>query len=184
MGTRDRAERGTTADVRGRISESAAFVADRAARIASRLPGRRLVAAGRRYWQRRVREQPDRYQASITFPTAPDRPTVAEIHDWIGDLERAFEGHLDVYARRGSVAVVTDPVSDAQFDADAFEAVCERIEDGYAGTHAISHIEKWRRIDGRLVRAHVIVPVKPLFPHAAADDDAAQDRSASGIEAD
>lgn len=176
MGKRDRAERGTNA--RRRVST----LAEHATRLGSRLPGSRVATIGHRLWQRHVQERPDEYRASITFPTAPDRPTVAEIHDWIDGLEHAFEGHLDVYARRRSVAVVTDPVPAAHFDESIFDDVCERIEDGYADTHAVSHLEKWRRIDGRLVRSHVIVPVKPLFPR----DEPAESgsRAVTGIEAD
>ncbi len=161
----------------------ASTAAGRATDIASRMPGSSVAQRLRRFWQRHVREQPDQYQASITFPTAPDRPTVGEIHGWIEDVEHAFEGRLDVYARRGSVTVVTDHVSAELFDETAFDAVYERIEDGYRGSHSIAHLEKWRRNDGNLVRAHVIVPVKPLFPPAEADDSTAT-RAASGIEAD
>ncbi|SEQ41285.1 hypothetical protein SAMN04489841_1675 [Natrinema salaciae] len=108
---------------------------------------------------------------------------VGEIHGWIEDLEYAVEGRLDVYARRGSVAVETDRISAALFDEDEFDALCERIEDGYGGSHSIAHLKKWRRTDGRLVRAHVIVPVKPLFPRAETDDRTAN-RAAAEIDAD
>ncbi|QCS43048.1 hypothetical protein [Natrinema versiforme] len=174
MRERDRAESLTA------LRRHASAATDRATRALSRAPGVGIARSLRRLWQRHVRAEPDRYQASITFPTAPDRPTVGEIHDWIEALEHAFEGRLDVYARRGSVAVVSDCVAAEQFDGDAFEAVCERIEDGYAGTHSLSHLKKWRRNDGRLVRAHVIVPVKPLFPQEKADESA-RGRSAAGI---
>ncbi|WP_049901490.1 hypothetical protein [Natrinema sp. J7-1] len=153
------------AALRRRVSAAA----DRATHIASAGPGGGTARRLGRLWQRHVRDRPDQYQASITFPTAPDRPTVGEIHDWIEALEYAFDGRLDVYARRGSVAVETDPVSAALFDEDEFGAICKRIEKGYDGSHAGAHLQKWRRNDGRLVRAHVIVPVKPLFPRGDAD---------------
>jgi len=165
-----------------RLRRRVSTAAGRATDVASRAPGLGVVQHLGRLWQRHVRERPDQYQASITFPTAPDRPTVDEIHGWIGDLEHAFEGRLDVYARHGSVAVVTDHVSDELFDESAFDAVCERIEDGYSGSRSIVHLRKWRLNDGNLVRAHVIVPVKPLFPGDEADDPAA--RATSEIEAD
>jgi hypothetical protein len=177
MRERDRADPVTA------LRRHAAAAADRATRVASGLPGTETVRFLGRLWNRHVRDSPDLYQASLTFPTAPDRPTVGEIHDWIDALEHAFEGYLDVYARRGRVAVVTDRVPAERFDGEAFDAVLERIEDGYAGTHSVAHLEKWRRADGRLVRAHVLVPVKPLFPRAGGDGTAA-DRSAAGVEAD
>ncbi|MBZ6496407.1 hypothetical protein [Natrinema longum] len=163
------------------LRRRAAAAADRATTAISRVPGIGATRSLYRVWQRHVRERPDQYQASITFPTAPTRPTVAEIHDWIEDLEYAFEGRLDVYARRGSVAVETDRVSAELFDEDEFVEICERIEDGYDGSHSIAHLKKWRRNDGRLVRAHVIVPVKPLFPRDETDEPDA-DRAAAGIE--
>lgn len=140
---------------------------DRAVRVASRLPG---VQFGRRLWRRYVRERPAAYQASITFPTAPDRPTIGRVHEWIADLEVAFEGRLDVYARRRSIAVVTDCVPAEQVDVDALEATVERIEAGYAETHSLAHLEKVRPRDGRLVRSDVVVPVKPLFPRERSAD--------------
>ncbi|MFC6768808.1 hypothetical protein [Natrinema soli] len=150
--------------------------------VASGLPGAGTAGRLGRLWQRHVRERPDRYRASITFPTAPDRPSVGEVHGWIEELEYAFEGRLDVYARRGSVAVETDRISAELFDEAEFDAICERIEDGYSGSHSIAHLKKLRRHDDGLVRTHVIVPVKPLFPRDEADDPAA--RAATGIEAD
>ncbi|WP_165383984.1 hypothetical protein [Natrinema altunense] len=156
--------------LRRRVSAAA----DRATHIASAVPGGGTARRLGRLWQRHVQDRPDQYQASITFPTALDRPTVGEIHGWIEALEYAFDGRLDVYARRGSVAVETDPVSAALFDEDEFGAICERIEEGYDGSHAIAHLQKWRRNDGRLVQAHVIVPVKPLFPRGDADEPDAE----------
>lgn len=177
MRERDRIDPLTT------VRRYAAVAAERANGIASLVPA---TGAGRRLgrlWRRRVRERPDLYRASITFPTAPDRPTVGEVHDWIEDLERAFEGRLDVYARRGSVAVETDRVSAALFDEEAFDAICERIEDGYDDSHSVAHLKKWRWNDGRLVRAHVIVPVKPLFPREETDGRTAS-RAAAEMDAD
>ena len=177
MRERDRSE-----PVTARLRQSSAVV-DRANHIASRVPGSGAVRSAGRLWQRHVRKRPDQYQASITFPTAPDRPSVGEIHGWIEDLEYAFDGRLDIYARRRSVAVVTDRTSVDLFDKDAFDAICERIEDGYSGSHSIAHVKKWRRNDGKLVRAHVIVPVKPLFPRDE-DEDPAAGRAPVEIEAD
>ncbi|QLK25352.1 hypothetical protein HYG81_14855 [Natrinema zhouii] len=156
---------------------------DSATDVASRLPGTGTARRLGRLWQRHVRERPDQYRASITFPTAPNRPSVGEVHGWIEALEHAFEGRLDVYARHGSVAVETDPVSAELFDEAEFDAICERIEDGYSGSHSVAHLKKWRRNDGRLVRAHVIVPVKPLFPRDETGDQAGA-RAATEIEAD
>ena len=164
------------------LRQYASAAAERATGTVPRVREPGAVRRLRRLWQRHVRERPDRYRASITFPTAPDEPTVGEIHGWIEDLEYAVEGRLDVYARRGSVAVETDRVPADQFDGDAFDAICGRIEDGYRGTHSIAHLKKWRRHDGGLVRAHVIVPVKPLFPRGEADNSTA--RAATEIEAD
>ncbi|WP_226481991.1 hypothetical protein [Natrinema amylolyticum] len=165
------------------LRRRAAAAADRAAHIASGVPGSGTARRLGRLWQRHVRERPDQYQASITFPTAPERPTVGEVHGWIEALEYAFEGRLDVYARRGSVAVETDPISAELFDQDEFDDICERIEDGYDGSHSIAHLKKWRRNDGRLVRAHVLVPVKPLFPRSETDGPDTE-RAAAEIEAD
>lgn len=166
MRERDRVDPVTV--LRRRSSAAATRVAD----LASRVPGLGVTRRVGKFWQRHVRERPDQYQASITFPTTPDQPTVGAIHGWIEDLEHVFEGRLDVYARRGSITVVTDHLSADLFDTAAFDAVCERIEDGYRDSHSLAHVEKWRRNDGRLVRAHVIVPVKPLFPHAESGDSA------------
>ncbi|AGB32423.1 hypothetical protein C488_12196 [Natrinema pellirubrum DSM 15624] len=146
------------------LRRSVAAARGRAIRAASRLPGAGTAGRLGRLWQRHVRGRPDQYQASITFPTGPDRPDIGEIQDWIEALEYAFEGRLDVYARRGRIAVETDPVSAELFDLEAFDAICERIADGYGGSHSLAHVRKWRRNEGQLVRAHVIVPVKPLFP--------------------
>ncbi|WP_222919161.1 hypothetical protein [Natrinema sp. SYSU A 869] len=164
------------------LHRRASAASDRATHIAAQLPGAGTARRLGRLWQRHVRERPDRYQASITFPTAPDQPTVGEIHGWIEDLEYAFEGRLDVYARRGSVAVETDPLSAELFNEDEFDEICEQIEDGYDGSHSIAHLKKWRRNEGRLVRAHVIVPVKPLFPRSETDEPNTE-RATAEIEA-
>lgn len=177
MSERDRVEPVTT------VRRHARAATDRINDIVSRLPGSGTAQRLGFLWQRHVRARPDQYQASITFPTAPAQPTIDEIHDWIESLEYAVEGRLDVYARRGSVAVETDRIAADLFDKDEFDAICERIEDAYSGSHSVAHLKKWRRNDGQLVRAHVIVPVKPLFPR---DDtgDPRRDRTAAGIEAD
>ncbi|WP_226006200.1 hypothetical protein [Natrinema salinisoli] len=171
------------ADPATALRRRVAAATDRLTSVVSRVPGSATARSVGRLWQRHARERPDQYQASITFPTAPDQPTVGEIHDWIEALEHAFEGRLDVYARRGSVAVETDRVSAELFDEDQFDALCERIEDGYDGSHSVAHLKKWRRNGDRLVRAHVIVPVKPLFPREEGDAPE-PDRPATGIEAD
>ncbi|MFB1064020.1 hypothetical protein [Natrinema sp. H-ect4] len=176
MRERDGADAGTL------LRRYSSAAAKRLTNVVSGLPGTGTAGRLGRLWQRHVRERPDQYRASITFPTAPDRPSVGEVHGWIEDLEYAFEGRLDVYARRGSVAVETDRVSAELFDEAEFDAICERIEDGYSGSHSIAHLKKWRRHDDGLVRAHVIVPVKPLFPPDEADDPTA--RAATEIEAD
>lgn len=118
----------------------------------------------RRLWKRHVSGRPDGYQAYVSFPTDRGRPTMGDVQDRIDELERAFEGRLDVYARTSSLAVVSDPVPMDQFDETAFEAALERIEDGYDGTHSVARLEKWRPFDGRLVKSYVVVPVRPLFP--------------------
>ncbi|WP_323172825.1 hypothetical protein [Natrialba sp. PRR66] len=121
----------------------------------------------RHLWKRRVTGRPDQYQAYVAFPSRADRP-VGDIHDRIDELEHAFEGRLDIYARSQGIAVATDRVSAETFDVDAFEAILERIEDAYAATHRLAQLEKWRSIDGRLVTSYVVVPVKPLFPRTKA----------------
>ncbi|MFC4249520.1 hypothetical protein ACFOZ7_21735 [Natribaculum luteum] len=123
----------------------------------------------RHLWKRHVSGRPDQYQAYVSFPAQADRPPVGEVHDRIEELEFAFEGRLDVYARVGALAVVTDRVPAEHFDPEAFEAILERIEDAYAETHRLARLEKWRRIDGRLVKSYVVVPVKPLFPRDRTD---------------
>lgn len=115
-------------------------------------------------WKRYVVGRPDRCQAYVAFPTGRDEPPAGSVHDRIEELERVFEGRLDVYARVSSLAVVTDRVPSEEFDAAAFDAVLDRIERGYAETHSLARLEKWRTIDGRLVKSYVVVPVKPLFP--------------------
>ncbi|AEH37222.1 hypothetical protein [Halopiger xanaduensis] len=121
-----------------------------------------------RLWKRHVRGEPDGYRAYVSLPTE-DR-SFGEIHDCIERLEYAFEGRLDVYARTRGVAAVSDPVSAAQFDGDAFESALERLESCYDETHSVARLEKWRRFDGRLVKSYVVVPVKPLFPRNRTDD--------------
>ncbi|MHC3437577.1 hypothetical protein ACYJ1Y_05595 [Natrialbaceae archaeon A-gly3] len=133
----------------------------------------------RNLWKRHVTGRPDQYQAYVAFPTGTDRPSVGDVHDRIEDLEYAFEGRLDVYARMRSVAVVTDRVPAERFDVDAFEAILERIEDVYDGTHRLARLEKWRSIDGQLVTSYVVVPVKPLFPR---EEESAPERVASPAE--
>lgn len=123
----------------------------------------------RHLWQRHVTGTPDRYRAYVSFPTDSGGPSVAEVHDRIGELERVFEGRLDVYARLKGVSVVTDPVPARRFDADAFESVLERIEADYAETHRLAHLEKWLPLDGGLVKSVVAVPVRPLFPQSRPD---------------
>lgn len=124
----------------------------------------------RHLWKRHVTGRPDGYQAYVSFPTEAGRPPVGDVHDRIEELERLFEGRLDVYARTNGIAVATDHVPAATFDVDAFEAVLERLEAVYDGTHRLARLEKWRSIDGQLVTAYVVVPVKPLFPRADADE--------------
>ncbi|WP_321576072.1 hypothetical protein [Halosolutus gelatinilyticus] len=134
----------------------------------TRLPGRRWVAIAKRFWKRRVRERPDRYQAYVSLPIDGDRPGDGEIHDCVEDLERVFEGRLDVYARTDGIAVVSDRVPADQFDRDAFETTLDRLEACYAGTHSVARLEKWRPAGSRLVKSFVVVPVKPLFPRDSA----------------
>ncbi|RKD97801.1 hypothetical protein [Halopiger aswanensis] len=121
-----------------------------------------------RLWKRHVRGEPDGYRAYVSLPTA-DR-SFGEVHDCIERLEHVFEGRVDVYARVDGVAAVSDCVPADQFDGDAFEAALERLESCYAETHSVARLEKWRRIDGRLVKSYVVVPVKPLFPRDRTDD--------------
>lgn len=123
-----------------------------------------------RLWKRRVRGRPDGYRAYVSLPTADDA-SVGEIHDCIERLEHAFEGRLDVYARVRGIAAVSDPVPEAQFDRDAFEAALERLESCYAETHSVTRLEKWRSVDGELVKSYVVVPVKPLFPRDSEADE-------------
>ncbi len=158
MGERDRS--GSDTDTRRGV----AAASRRARRIVSRLSDNDGVRFARRLWGRYVRNRPEQCQLSVTFPTAPERPTIGRIHEWIADLEVAFEGRLDVYARRRSVTVVTDRVPTERVDLDALESTIERIESGYAETHSLAHLEKMRPRDGRLVRSDIVVPVKPLFP--------------------
>ncbi|QRV16148.1 hypothetical protein JMJ58_04420 [Haloterrigena salifodinae] len=116
-----------------------------------------------RLWKRHVRKRPDKYQAYVSLPTSDDDPSFGEVHDCIERLEHVFEGRLDVYARTRRLAVVSDPVSADRFDADAFEAALESLEDCYEA-RSLARVEKWRPSDDRLVKSHVVVPVKPLFP--------------------
>ncbi|WP_254523191.1 hypothetical protein [Natrinema caseinilyticum] len=148
----------------------AAVATDRVRHLVSRLSDGDVVQFARGLWRRYVREDPADCRVSITFPTGPDRPTVGRIHDWIADLEVAFEGRVDVYARRRSIAVVTDTVPADRVDVDAVESIIERIEAGYAETHSLAHLEKVRPRNGRLVRTDVVVPVKPLFPRDRATE--------------
>ena len=123
-----------------------------------------MMGALRRLWKRRVTGRPDGYQAYVSFPTRESGPTVGEVQDHIDDLERLFEGRLDVYARTSRVAIVSDPVPGEQFDESRFEGVVERIETDYDETHAVARLEKWRPYDDRVVKSYIVVPVKPLFP--------------------
>lgn len=124
-----------------------------------------------RLWNRYVRRRPESFRAYVSLPTADGRPSVGEAHDCIADLERVFEGRLDVYARVRGLAVVSDSVDADQFDRDAFEAAIERLEACYDGTHTLARLEKRRHRDGRLVTTFVVVPVRPLFPPARREDD-------------
>ncbi|RQG98062.1 hypothetical protein [Natrarchaeobius chitinivorans] len=123
----------------------------------------------RRLWKRHVTGRPDQYRAYVSFPSATDGTLVADVHERVEELEHAFEGRLDVYARLQGIAVVTDRVPADEFDVTAFEAILDRIEDAYRETHRLVCLEKWRSIDGRLVRSYVVVPVKPLFPSDPSD---------------
>ncbi|WP_255169836.1 hypothetical protein [Natrononativus amylolyticus] len=120
-------------------------------------------------WKRYVAKRPDRYQAYVAFPSGREGPSAGSVHDRIDELERVFEGKLDVYARVSSLAVVTDRVPSEQFDVAAFESALDRIEGCYADTHSLARLEKWRTTDGRLVKSYVVVPVKPLFPRDETD---------------
>ncbi|MCU4740112.1 hypothetical protein OB955_03265 [Halobacteria archaeon AArc-m2/3/4] len=121
----------------------------------------------RELWKRYVVGDPDLYQAYVSFPTRADGSLSGDVTDRVEELEYAFEGRLDVYARVSSIAIVSDRVPAEQFDTDRFEAVLDRIEDTYAETHSLARLEKWRPFDDRLVKSYVVVPVKPLFPAAA-----------------
>ncbi|GAB3677577.1 hypothetical protein [Halopiger thermotolerans] len=131
--------------------------------------GGTVVRLLKRLWKRRVRGHPDGYRAYVSLPTSDDA-SFGEVHDCIERLEYAFEGRVDVYARVQGVAAVSDPVPDAQFDRDAFEEALERLESCYAETHSVTRLEKWRSIDGELVKSYVVVPVKPLFPQERSAD--------------
>ncbi|USZ70796.1 hypothetical protein [Natronosalvus halobius] len=120
----------------------------------------------KRLWKRYVAERPDEYQAYISLPTESSAPTMGALHDLIQDAEFAFEGRLDVYARRRRLAVVTDRVPHETFDTAAFDAVIETLESLYEA-HAVARVEKWRSVNGRLVKTYVVVPVKPLFSKLA-----------------
>ena len=124
----------------------------------------------KRLWKRHVRKRPDEYQAYVSLPTSDDDPSFAEVHDCIERLEHVFEGRLDVYARMRRLAVVSDPVSADRFDADAFEAALESLEDCYEA-RSLARLEKWRPSDDRVVKSYVVVPVKPLFPRDRTDDE-------------
>ncbi|MDJ1432737.1 hypothetical protein [Halostagnicola sp. A-GB9-2] len=118
-------------------------------------------------WKRYVSNRPEQYQAYVAFPPRTDQPSIGDVHDRIEELERCFEGRLDVYAKSNGIAVATDRVPAERFDVDAFESVLKRIEDVYAATHRLAQVEKCRPIDGRLVTSYVVVPVRPLFPRDA-----------------
>ncbi|AHG00605.1 hypothetical protein HALLA_19230 [Halostagnicola larsenii XH-48] len=126
----------------------------------------------KRLWKRLVADGPDQYQAYVAFPPRPGRESIGDVHERIAELERVFDGRLDVYARSRGVAVATDRVPAERFDADAFESILERIERVYAGTHRLARVEKRRPIDGKLVTSYVVVPVKPLFPLEGDDEHA------------
>ncbi|SFS34837.1 hypothetical protein SAMN04488556_0302 [Halostagnicola kamekurae] len=132
----------------------------------------RGLSRAKRLWHRYVVDDPEEYQAYVSFPERSGRESVGDVHEQIAALERVFEGRLDVYARSNGVAVATDRVSAERFDADAFESILERIERVYAGTHRLARVKKRRRIDGKLVRSDVVVPVKPLFPWEGDDERA------------
>ncbi len=122
----------------------------------------------RNTWKRRVVSRPDRYKAYVSFPTEPSRSR-ASTSSHIEDLERVFEGRIDVYARTSGIAVVSDAVSGEQFDPTTFLEILDQINDSYAEMYTLATIEKWQSMDGQLVKNYVIVPVKPLFPRAEPD---------------
>ncbi|MFP8955373.1 hypothetical protein ACLI4Y_01495 [Natrialbaceae archaeon A-CW3] len=117
----------------------------------------------KRLWKRYVRGRPDAYQAYISLPTEPQTPTMGDVHALIEGVEVAFEGRLDVYARTRRLAVVTDHLSHELFDLEAFETALDRLEALYARSHSVARIEKWRTVNGQLVKTYVVVPVEPLF---------------------
>ena len=123
-----------------------------------------------RFWKRHVRGLPDGYQAYVSIPTHPARPTVGEVHELIEEIERVFEGRVDVYARVDRLAIVTDRVSSEQLDGGELETVLESLEDLYSETHALARIEKWQTMDGQLVKTYVAIPVKPLFPRTVPEN--------------
>lgn len=119
----------------------------------------------RRLWKRRVARDPDRYRAYVNLPVAPSAAVdVGEARDLIDDLERLFEGRLDVRATADALIAVTDDVPAETFDAAAFDAFLDRLEAWYAGSHEVARHHAWRRGDDGLVRSTVVVPVRPLFP--------------------
>lgn len=115
-----------------------------------------------------MQDRPDRYRAYVSLPTIDELP-LGPLHDCIDELAIVFEGRLDIHPRKHGIAVVSDAVPADQFEADAFESVLDRIEDCYPETYTLARIEKCRPAEGRLVTSHVVVPVKPLFPHAPTD---------------
>lgn len=115
-------------------------------------------------WKRDVVSRPDRYQAYVSFPVDRDHAHVGIVADHVADLERVFEGWVDVYAKQSTFAVVSDPVPADRFDPATFRTLLDQIEESFAETYSFTTLEKWRTIDGSLVKSFVVVPVKPLFP--------------------
>ncbi|ELZ14284.1 hypothetical protein C479_00210 [Halovivax asiaticus JCM 14624] len=131
----------------------------------------RLWRLLRTRWKRDVRAQPDRYQVYVSFPTDERHSRTGPVAEHVTELEHLFEGWIDVYARSSGLAVVSDPVSADRFALPRFRDLLDRIEATYDPTHSLTSLEKWRTIDGALVKSFVVVPVKPLFPAAETESE-------------
>ncbi|MFC3958379.1 hypothetical protein [Halovivax cerinus] len=124
----------------------------------------RSLRAIRTVWKRDVLSRPDRYQVYVSFPTDETHSRSEPVADHVAEIERLFEGWVDVYARASGLAVVSDPVAADRVDLSQFRSLLDRIEETYAATHSLVRLEKWRTIDDALVKSFVVVPVRPLFP--------------------
>ncbi|MFC6810622.1 hypothetical protein ACFQGT_04615 [Natrialbaceae archaeon GCM10025810] len=123
-----------------------------------------------RLWGRYDRRRPRSYRLYVRLPTEfPDRSLLGAVSPIVDEITRACDGRVDVYGTADGLVVTADAVPAESFDESTFEACLEDVEALYEGTYALAVVKKWGTGERLPCRSYVAVPVKPLFPRAAAE---------------